>query len=116
MDLHLFVIIATLYVLGFFMPFIFQILVEKYYVNNKSMCLNYLKKYKLIRHFILFFRKKNLEKSLPNACFGMGIASIIMSNISMVLFSNTLQDQLYSMFIGLWAPTLIIIGIYLKKK
>lgn len=116
MDLHLFVIIATLYVLGFFMPFIFQILVEKYYVNNKSKCLNYFKKYKFIRHFILFFRKKHLEKSLPNACFGMGIVSIILSNMSMILFSGTLQNQLYSLFIGLWAPTLIIIGIYLKKK
>lgn len=116
MDLHLFVIISTLYILGFFMPFIFQILIEKYYNKNKSLCLNYFKKYKFIRNFILFFRKKHLEKSLPNACFGMGIVSVILSNITMILFSDTLQNQLYSLFIGLWAPTLIIIGIYLKKK
>jgi hypothetical protein len=116
MSLHLFTAAATLYILGFFMPFIFQILMEKYYIQNKNYCLNLFKKYKFTSKVLMFFRRKNLNKSLANSCFFMGIISIVLANVAMLGFSPTVQNQLYSLFIGLWAPTMIVIGIYLKKK
>ena len=48
------------------------------------------------------------------ACFILGLLCIPFS-LSIVLFStDSLQNMLMGLFVGLWSPTLIGIGNYLK--
>lgn len=109
------VLASTLYMLGFFIPLLIQLCSEKGYCRNKKKFINFIKNYRLIRFLIVFFKKKDINKSLSLSCMVMGILSLILSNITMLLFSYDTHNQLMSLFLGLWAPTLIVISLYLKK-
>ena len=115
MSLYWITVVATLYMIGFFLPFIIQLLVENVYNRDKHRYVNLLVKHKFIRGIIVFFGRKDLHKSLSYSCFTMGILSLIFSNLAMLIVSHDKYDQMLSLFIGLWAPTLIAIAVYLKK-
>jgi hypothetical protein len=67
-------------------------------------------KYK-ISYYLL---PQNSIKLLSMACFILGLLCIPFS-LSIVLFStDSLQNMLMGLFVGLWSPTLIGIGNYLK--
>jgi C4-dicarboxylate transporter len=115
MSLYWISVAATLYMLGFFLPFIIQLLIEKVYNKNKKKYKSIMLRHKFIKSIILFFRRKNLYRSLSYSCFTMGILSLIFSNIAMLIFSHDKYDQMLSLFIGLWSPTLVATAVYLKK-
>jgi hypothetical protein len=110
MSVYWITVIGTLYILGFFIPFLLQFFFDKSNNKNKYKLL----KFNSIKSFLSIFHREDVLKSLSRSCFILGILSIILSNITMLLFSCNTYNQLYSLFIGLWAPTLISVGIYLK--
>ena len=115
MSLYWITVVATLYMIGFFLPFIMQLLIENVYNRDRHRYTNMLVDHKFLKNFILFFRRKNLYRSLSHSCFAMGILSLIFSNIAMLMVSYDKYDQMLSLFIGFWAPTLVAIAVYLKK-
>jgi hypothetical protein len=69
----------------------------------------------------MFFVKGCQKTRLSRACFTLGLLSILVSAAMMMFFSFdeggkfVLYDQLLSIFVGIWAPTLILIAQCLKK-
>lgn len=64
---------------------------------------------------------KNSLCLLEKACFAFGVLSIPASLFVMFIFgapdnANVDYNQKMALFIGLWAPTLISIANYLKKR
>jgi hypothetical protein len=62
---------------------------------------------------------ENIVKTLEVVCFTIGVLSIFFSLALMFLFGDgydaeSAKTQRLSIFVGLWAPTLIGIACYLK--
>jgi hypothetical protein len=115
MDIYWLTIIATIYLIAFFLPLLLQLIVEKIKKDDKSFKFKNITKFEFLNSIIMFYKKENIIKSLSNSCFTMGILSLILSNITMLALANDTTNQNLSLFIGLWAPTLICIGLFLKK-
>jgi hypothetical protein len=69
----------------------------------------------LIKYYLL---PENSKKLLSLMCFFFGICSVCLSIFLIIIpISNSTENfnfKLFSLFIGLWAPTLISIANYLK--
>jgi hypothetical protein len=67
--------------------------------------------------FNYIIRKENSKILLMYVCFYIGILSIPLSASLMLFFYNSVEDnaQRLSLFVGLWAPTMIGIANFLKK-
>jgi hypothetical protein len=115
MDIYWLTLIATIYLIAFFIPLLLQLIVEKINKKEKFPKIKNIMKVKFLKDVIMFYKKENVIRSLSNSCFVMGILSIILSNITMLIFANNVSNQIFSMFIGLWAPTLICIGVFIRK-
>jgi hypothetical protein len=112
MSVYWITVVGTLYIIGFLIPFFIQLFFEKSENKNKYKLL----KFKSIKQLCSFYHKKDLIKSLSHSCFILGIMSVVLANLTMLLLADTIQNKFYSLFIGLWAPTLISVGIYLKSN
>ena len=115
MSVYWLTVAATLYLLGFFIPLLIQVILE---YLNRSKNVSFIERVsntKLLKSIILSYKKEDVVRSLSKTCFIMGLLSLILSNISMLVMGGCVSDQILSLFIGLWAPTLICIGIYIKK-
>lgn len=110
MSVYWITVIATIYIIGFFIPFFLQLFFDKSRNKNKYKLL----RFNSIKNLFYIFHKKDLLKSFSDSCFILGILSIILANLTMLLLADTTHNKFYSLFIGLWAPTLISVGIYLK--
>jgi hypothetical protein len=78
--------------------------------------------YKVKNKLKLFFVPENSLKLLSNTCFFIGICCIPISSVFMLynfpeaVEAKEYSSQILSLFIGLWAVTLIATANFLKKS
>jgi hypothetical protein len=111
------------YIVGLIAPSLIKLIIH-FFKDIKSKKYKYYRQEKcglcvVAKH--MFLVRGNEKTRLGKACFTLGIASIFVSASMMMFFSFdesgkfVLYDQLLSIFVGIWAPTLILIALYLKK-
>lgn len=122
---HLYIIVSSylVYIIGLvFIPvlFVFKQYIKDVIQNNKDCAED--KKLKFccwLKNRLLIPEKASEQLSL--ACFITGLGSIALSALSMLFYSlyphveSITYNQLLSIFVGLWAPTLILLSLYFKK-
>jgi hypothetical protein len=110
MSVYWITVTGTLYIIGFFLPFLIQYFFEEWKNKRKFEIL----RINPIKILFSIYHRKDVLASIASSCFILGLLSIVLANLTMLLLADTYQNKLYSLFIGLWAPTLIGIGAYLR--